>query len=585
MNLFHQLKNDIEKIIVQLNASGALPGQLDLSKLAVEPPRDASHGDVACNAAMILTKQVGQPPAAIAEKIAADIKKMDFVTEVKVVNPGFINIRLQSGFWQNHVGEILKSGVKYGLGNVGQGKPVNVEYVSANPTGPMHVGHGRGAVVGDSLARLLAAVGYKVTKEYYINDAGSQVDTLARSLHMRYREQFGENIGEIPKGLYPGEYLIDVAKKLAAKDGKKWLDKPESDWLPSLREYAVAEMMNLIRDDLKALGVEHDVFTSEKKLVMDGDVDKALQWLTGKGLVYQGVLEPPKGKKPDDWEPREQTLFRATNFGDEIDRPLKKSDGSYTYFANDIACHYSKFSRGFNDMINIWGADHGGYVKRMQSAVKAISEGKGDLDVKLVQMIGLYHNGEPVKMSKRAGTFVTLREVVDEVGKDVFRFIIMTRKNDIAFDFDLAKVKEQSKDNPVFYVQYAHARIRSVMRHAAEMFGTDIATPESLQKANYALLTDSDELALIKLMATYPRLVESAALSHEPHRVGFYLHDLAAAFHSLWNKGRENVSLRFLLPENRDVSLARLAMLEACRSIIASGLGIFGVTPVEEMGS
>ncbi|MCD6075136.1 MAG: argS, partial [Rhodospirillales bacterium] len=482
------------------------------------------------------------------------------------------------------LGEILHAGTAYGTSKAGQGRKVNVEYVSANPTGPMHVGHGRGAVVGDALASLLAKAGYDVTREYYINDAGAQVDTLARSLHLRYRQALGEQIGEIPDGFYPGDYLIPIGKALATRDGAKWHNQPESEWLAPLRAFAVDEMMKLIREDLKALGVEHDVFTSERALVAAGEVANAIAELESRDLIYTGTLDPPKGKVIEDYEARPQKLFRASQFGDDVDRPVAKSDGSWTYFATDMAYHRDKFRRGFDDMIDVWGADHGGYVKRMNAAVQALTEQKGRIDVQLCQMVNLMQNGEPVKMSKRSGTFVTLREVIDEVGKDAVRFIMLTRKNDAQLEFDLAKVVEQSRDNPVFYVQYSHARCCSVLRHAADMFPAAELTAEALAKTSLDKLTDPAELSLIKSMAAWPRTVESAAEAHEPHRIAYYLNDLSSYFHALWTKGaREDVSLRFLNEDDREITRARLALVKALATVIASGLAVMGVDPVEEL--
>lgn len=587
MNLFKTFKDDIDAIIGRLAQSGVLPQGLETARVTAEPPRDASHGDVATNAAMVLAKPTGKKPRDLADIIAAELRGLPHVVAVEIAGPGFINLRLDDDFWRQRLAEILQAGPAYGDSAMGGGRAVNVEYVSANPTGPMHVGHGRGAVFGDALALLLAKAGFAVTKEYYVNDAGAQVDVLARSVHLRYREALGETIGDIPEGLYPGDYLVPVGLEMATSAGDKWRDAPEEDWLPVFRAFAISRMMDLIREDLAALGVRHDVFTSERELVESGKVDDALNYLDGLGYIYTGVLEPPKGKTPDDWEPRPQMLFKATEFGDDVDRPLRKSDGAGTYFASDIAYHLDKYRRGFGDMIDVWGADHGGYVKRMQAAVKAVTKGEGALDVKLCQMVNLMKNGEPVKMSKRAGTFVTLREVVDPelggVGKDVVRFIMLTRKNDAQLDFDLAKVLEQSKDNPVFYVQYAHARIHSVLRHAAEMFPGDDLSGAALADVPVARLTDPAELGLIKLMAAWPRMVESAAEAHEPHRVAFYLYDLAGAFHGLWNKGKDDTSLRFLHEGNRELSLARLALLQAVAAVIRSGLMTFGVEPLEEM--
>ena len=563
--------------------AGTLPGGLDLSRITVEAPRDPSHGDVTTNAAMVLAKPAQKNPREIAALLAAKAESLVGVTGVEIAGPGFINMRLSDDFWQTRLRDVLDAGVAYGDGTVGQGRKVNVEYVSANPTGPMHVGHARGAVFGDALASLLDKAGYDVCREYYINDAGAQVDVLARSLHLRYREALGEVIGKIPEGLYPGDYLVAASQTLAARDGDKWKDADEAEWLPVVRDFAIDAMMDMIRNDLAALGVEHNVFTSERSLVQAGKVDEALNFLGEQGLIYEGVLEPPKGKLPDDWEEREQTLFKATQFGDDVDRPIAKSDGSWTYFATDMAYHLDKYRRGFSDMIDVWGADHGGYVKRMQSAIKALSGGKAALDVKLCQMVSLMDNGEPVKMSKRAGTFVTLRDVVDQVGKDVVRFIMLTRKNDAGLDFDFAKVTEQSKDNPVFYVQYAHARVHSVGRMAADELGADAVTDDAVHGANLGRLTDDSELNLIKLICQWPRIVESAATAHEPHRIAFYLGDVAAEFHGLWNKGNEDKSLRFIIAGDKELTLARLAMTRAVANVIASGLKVFGVTPLKEM--
>jgi arginyl-tRNA synthetase len=583
MNPHKFIRDEILKALDGLVAEGRLASGLDTTRVNVEPPREAQHGDLATNAAMVLAKPAGLKPVDLAKALVTKIAAHPEVTEATVAGPGFINLRLRDEFWQARLADVLRTGTDYGNSTMGAGASVNVEYVSANPTGPLHIAHARGAVIGDALASLLAKSGHKVTREYYINDAGAQVDVLARSTYLRYREALGDDIGTIPEGLYPGDYLKDAGAALAKRDGRKWFDKPESEWLAPIRAFAIDAMMALVREDLKALGIEQEVFSSERRLVENGAVQKAFDTLEARDLIYVGVLEPPKGKTPDDWEPRPQTLFRATQFGDDVDRPLQKSDGSWTYFANDIAYHYDKFMRGFPTMIDIWGADHGGYIKRLQAAVTAITGGQGALDVKICQLVKLLRGGQPVKMSKRAGTFVTLREVVDEVGRDVVRFIMLTRKNDMPLDFDLEKVLEQSRDNPVFYVQYAHARASSVLRHAAEEMGDIDLSPEALARAPATRLTDSAELGLIKLMASWPRLVESAAEAHEPHRVAFYLYDLAAAFHGLWNKGKDEASLRFLIAGDRDVTVARLAMVKALTVVIASGLGIFGVKPVEEM--
>ena len=590
-NIFNDVRGLVIAAVGDLTHRGALPLGLDLSRVAVEPPRDPARGDLATNAAMVLASSVKQNPMALAEAIAPAIADRELATgdyrghglTVSAVRPGFLNIRLAPEVWHAQLRAILRAGASFGASCLGTGERVNVEYVSANPTGPMHVGHGRGAVVGDALASLLAKAGFAVHREYYINDAGAQVDTLARSLYLRYREALGEEIGAIPEGLYPGDYLIDTGRALAERDGRKWLGRPEKDWLDPVRDFAVAQMMALIRGDLASLGVCHDVFASERSLVEGGAIDECLAALDERGLIYTGVLEPPKGKTPDDWEPRPQTLFRATRFGDDVDRPLKKSDGSWTYFAADIAYHRDKFRRGFGKLIDVWGADHGGYVKRMQAAVRAVTDDAAALDVKLCQLVNLFDKGQPVRMSKRAGTFVTLREVVDEVGKDVFRFMMLTRRNDQALDFDFAKVTEQSKDNPVFYVQYAHARSASVMRHAAEAFPHDDLSDAALAEAALDRLTDPVELALIRQLAQWPRLVESAAEAHEPHRIAFYLQEVAAQFHMLWNKGRDETTLRFILAADPALTRARLALVRGVAIVIASGLAVIGVEPVEEM--
>jgi len=583
MNLFAHFHDVVAAEVLALAAAGVLPEGLDLSRIAVEPPRDPAHGDLSTNAAMVLAKPAGKNPRELAQQLAERLRQHADIVSAEVAGPGFLNLRLVDAFWHARLAEILRAGPAYGDSRMGQGRRVNVEYVSTNPTGPLHVGHGRGAVVGDALAALLEKAGFNVCREYYINDAGAQVDTLARSAFLRYREAHGERIGAIPDGYYPGEYLIETGQRLAERDGKKWLGQPESVWLEPVREFAIAEMMRLIHDDLAALGVRQEVYSSERALVAAGAIEKVLAALEADGLIYTGVLEPPKGKLPDDWEPRPQTLFRSTRFGDDVDRPLKKSDGSWTYFAADIAYHWDKYRRGFAEMIDVWGADHGGYVKRMQAAVKAMTQGKGALDVKICQLVNLYDKGQPVRMSKRAGTFITLREVVDEVGKNVFRFIMLTRRNDQPLDFDFAKVTEQSKDNPVFYVQYAHARAASVLRLAREQLPAAELASESLADSHLSRLVAQEELSLIKRLAGWPRLVESAAETHEPHRIAFYLQDLAAEFHMLWNKGKEEPSLRFLIADEPELTKARLALVQGVKHVIASGLKVFGVEPVEEM--
>jgi arginyl-tRNA synthetase len=579
MNPYRHFIGEIEAALRAMQAAGELPTDLKFSGLTAEPPRDAAHGDIATNAAMVLSKAAKKKPRDIAEALLPRLKANPDVVDGAVAGPGFINLKLRDDFWRARLGECLAEGAAYGTSAMGGGQKVNVEYVSANPTGPLHVAHARGAVVGDALANLLAKAGYAVTKEYYINDAGAQVDTLGRSTYLRYKEALGDDIGQIPEGLYPGEYLKEVGAAIARRDGARWIDKPEADWLPEMRSFAIAVLMAEIKQDLETLGVKIDVYSSERALVESGAVDRAFQELTRQDLIYQGRLEPPKDKKPDDWEDREQTLFRATKFGDDIDRPLKKSDGSWTYFANDIAYHHDKFRRGFADMIDIWGADHGGYVKRMKAAVSAITEGEGALDVKLCQLVRVLRNGELVRMSKRAGTFVTLRDLLDEVGPDVVRFTMLTRKNDAPFDFDLVKATEQSRDNPVWYVQYGYARTRSVMRQAS---AAGIAV-DGLNSAPLDRLADAGELALIRLIAQWPRQVEAAASAHEPHRIAFYLNDLAAAFHGHWNRGKDEPSLRFVVEGDAETTRARLALVQAVGFVIESGLSIFGVTPVEEM--
>jgi arginyl-tRNA synthetase len=580
MNLFAEIRTLVVDTLAQMAAEGSLPAGLDLSAVAVEPPRDPAHGDMATNAAMVLAKPAGMQPRAIADALAAHLAKDARITSAEVAGPGFLNLRLAASLWQRVVKDALQAGQSYGKSALGQGQRVNVEFVSANPTGPMHVGHVRGAVVGDALSNLLAFAGWNVTREYYINDGGAQVDVLARSAYERYREANGLE-PEIREGLYPGDYLIPVGEALKAKYGASLLDQPEEVWLQDVRSFATELMMEEIRSDLRVLGVEMDVFSSEKALYGTGEIEAAIETLRGMDLIYEGVLEPPKGKEPDDWEPRVQTLFRSTAHGDDVDRPVKKSDGSWTYFAPDIAYHYNKVRRGFDALIDIFGADHGGYVKRMKAAVSALSDGKVPLDIKLIQLVKLYKNGEPFKMSKRAGTFVTLRDVVEEAGADVTRFIMLTRKNDVALDFDFAKVLEQSKDNPVFYVQYANARINSVMRKARE--AGIVCDDTTLATLDLSGMTHEAEIALAKKIAEWPRLVEIAARGNEPHRVAFYLYELASELHGLWNRGNDDPSLRFFQTGNAATSAAKIALARAAGVVIGCGLGILGVTPVEEM--
>jgi arginyl-tRNA synthetase len=581
MSPFAELLGTIREAVAGLQARGTLPAELDLDRVTVEPPRDPSRGEAATNAALVLAKAARRPPLALAGELAEALEGRGEIARVAAAAPGFINLTLRPAFWQRQVGVVLAAGADCGRSDLGQGRRVNVEFCSTNPTGPLHVGHVRGTVFGDALASVLTHVGFAVTREYYVNDGGAQTETLARSLHLRYREALGEGIGEIPSGLYPGDYLKPVAAEIAARYGDRWLGA-EATWLEPFQRMAVAAMMVRIRADLAALGVAHDVFTSERALIAEGRVDEALAVLDGMGLLYTGTLPPPKGGKADaDWEPVPQLLFRSTEFGDEIDRPLKRSNGAWTYFAADIAYHLDKFRRGFPTMVDVWGADHAGYIKRMQAAVRAVTAGEGTLDVRVCQLVNLLDGGVPMRMSKRAGRIVTLRDVVDEVGRDVVRFIMLTRKNDAPLDFDLAKVTEQSKDNPVFYVQYAHARICSVFRNAAE---EGLTVPETAPgEAELALLADPAELALLRQMASFPRVVEGAAIHYEPHRVAFYLQDLAGAFHALWTRGKEEPSLRFLIVDAPALSRARLAMLAAVRSVLATGLGLMGVRPVEEL--
>lgn len=579
MNIFTHITAQTLSALEELVKEGALPEGLNMANVTVEPPRDPLHGDLATNAAMVLAKPAGQKPRDIADKLADKLRAMDDILSAEVAGPGFLNMRLDPKLWHTVVAAINTQGTSYGQAQIGAGKRINVEYVSANPTGPLHVGHTRGAVFGDALASLLEFAGYDVTREYYINDGGAQVDVLARSVYLRYLEAHGQEVA-FADGTYPGDYLIPVGAALKDKVGDKYVGQEESVWLADIREYATAAMMDLIRSDLAALGVEMDVFYSEKSLYGTGQIEKAIEQLKARGLIYQGVLEPPKGKTPEDWEPREQTLFKSTEHGDDVDRPIMKSDGAWTYFAPDIAYHYDKVTRGFDELIDVFGADHGGYVKRMKAAVSALSNGSVPLDIKLTQLVKLFKNGEPFKMSKRAGTFITLRDVIDEVGPDVTRFVMLMRKNDAPLDFDFDKVLEQTRENPVFYVQYAHARVQSVFRKAAEE-GIDISDA-AMKGADLSLLAHEAELMLIRKLAEYPRLVEAAALAHEPHRVAFYLNELAAEFHSFWNKGKDYPELQFVQADH-DVARAKLSLARATATTLASGLGILGVTPMDEL--
>jgi arginyl-tRNA synthetase len=594
MNVFSIFTQHVRSAVERLAVAGLFPRPPEfarmLDRITVELPREASHGDLATNAAMVLAKDAGMKPRDLAERIADELRKLPEIAKVQIAGPGFINMTLDPSVWRAALLAAIGAGADFGRSDVGKAEPVNVEYVSANPTGPMHVGHCRGAVFGDALANLLAFTGFAVTREYYTNDAGAQVDALARSTYLRYREALGEKIGAIPEGLYPGDYLKPVGTALAAEHGSALIGRPEQTWLPVVRAKAIDMMMAQIRNDLGALDVRHDVFFSERSLI-EGAADavgSAIAALRADGKVYEGKLPPPKGGTPDeDWEDRQQTLFRSTDFGDDIDRPLKKSNGSYTYFASDIAYHKSKFERGFGNLIDVWGADHGGYVKRMQAAVAAVSGGRAALDVKIIQLVRLLRAGEPVKMSKRSGELVTLHEVVDEVGRDAVRFMMLYRKNDAPLDFDLAKVKEQSRDNPVFYVQYAHARGQSVFRNARE------AVPQLPREAGdrarllaqvpLGRLDDPAELTLMRRLALYPRQVESAALAHEPHRIAFYLYDLASEFHALWTKGYDTPHLRFIIQNDPEMTMARLALVQGVVSVLAGGLAIVGVAAPDEM--
>ena len=574
MNIFSFFDEELQQIIQDLQTAGDLAAGLDTARVVFELPRDVAHGDLACNAAMVLAKPAGMKPRDLADALAAPLGKIDGVTAVEIAGPGFINLRVEPRLWASEIDAIIEAGTDYGRNDSGGGKPTNVEYVSANPTGPLHAAHARGAVLGDAMAGLLDFCGWNVTREYYINDAGAQVDVLARSAYLRYREALGHDIGEIPSGLYPGDYLIDVGKALAAEFGDRFVDAEESEWLTAVRSFTIDAMMAGIRDDLERLGISMDRFSSERGLVDNGAVQAAIDRLTGEGHVYRGILAPPKGKEPEDWEPREQLLFRASAFGDDTDRPLQKSDGSWTYFASDVAYHMDKLDRTGGPLINIFGVDHGGYVKRMNAAVEALSGSKNMLDIRLCQLVNLMDQGKPVKMSKRAGTFITVRDVIESVGADVIRFIMLTRRSEQTIDFDFAKVTEQSRDNPVFYVQYAHARACSVLRQTGD---------HAQNKAALDQLGDPAEMAVLRQLASWPKLVVSAANAHEPHRVAFYLMDLAAAFHALWTAGRENPELRFIREDAPALTAARLRLVKATALVIRSGLGVLAITAREEM--
>ncbi len=585
MNVFAHVEGLIRASLSAMQADGVMPADIDVSGIEAETPRDSSHGDFATNAAMVLAKKAGMKPRDIAEALKVRMEAFEDVEKADVAGPGFLNISFKPEFWQSMVGTILAAGELYGQVDLGKGTKTNVEYVSANPTGPMHVGHCRGAVFGDALARLLEFAGYDVTREYYVNDAGGQVDVLARSVFLRYREALGEDIGAIPEGLYPGDYLKPVGEALVAEYGDKLKSREAADWMPVARAKAIEMMMVMIREDLAALNIQHDVFFSEASLQANGRdrISEAIDVLKSKGLIYEGVLPKPKGHEDEEWEEREQVLFRSTEFGDDVDRAIAKSDGSYTYFAGDVGYHYDKLQRGFSHIINVFGADHIGYIKRMKSAVAALSDGKADFDIKVCQLVKLFRAGQAVKMGKRLGTFVTLREVVDEVGRDPVRFMMLYRKNDAPLDFDFAQVTEQSKDNPVFYVQYAHARSASVFRNAAEAFEGLDTSPDALTQAELSKLTDPGEIELIKMLASFPRLIEGAARAHEPHRLAFYLYEVANALHSQWARGNDSPQLRFIAQGDRGLTVARLAMIAATQRVISSGLGVLGVEAPDAM--
>jgi len=575
MNIYSHFEKDLKAVIAELGQDGTLPTAMDVTKLTVEAPRDATHGDLSTNAAMVLSKQAGKNPRDLAEILKQAITTIEGVQDVTIAGPGFINIHLHATIYFQLLEQILAEGLDFGTSQFGAQKPVNVEYVSANPTGPLTVGHARGAIVGDALANLLSKAGFAVRKEYYINDAGNQVNVLGESAYLRYREAFGEDI-VIPEGCYPGEYLKDVGFAAKDKFGDQYLNN--ADYLAVFRDFAVGYLMDEIKADLNHIGIDFDLFYSERSAVENGSVDRAMDYLTGKGLLYDGVLEPPKGKTPEDWEPREQTLFRSTDFGDDVDRPIKKSDGTYTYFANDIAHFYDVHTQGYDDLIVVVGADHGGYVRRAQSAFKAMTEGQGTLTMPLCAIVTVLNNGQPVKMSKRAGTFITLRDVLEAVGAGVMRFIMLTRQSNQTLEFDYSRALDQSKDNPYFYVQYAHARCCSVLNHAAEMFGA-----VDVQAADLSKLNRPETLAVLKTLSQWPRIVEQAAQAREPHRVAFYLQDVAAVFHAWWNMGRDDATLRFLIEEDQATSAAHLALVTAVKTTIAAALNVIGVEPLDEL--
>ena len=580
-NVFDLIRQEITAALDRLVAAGEVPADLPRDGFTVEPSRDPAHGEAATNAAMVLARPAAMRPMDLARKLATALAGVPTFGGVGTAPPGFVNMTLSPELWRRQIAVIHALGTDYGRSTLGGGAPINIEYCSANPTGPLHVGHGRGTVFGDALANVLAFAGWAVTREYYVNDGGAQIETLARSLHHRYREALGVAVGPVPDGFYPGAYLVPVAQAIVTRDGERWLNQPESVWREPFARDGVAAMMELIRGDLAALGVRHDVFTSERELIDSGRIDEALVELAQRDLVYTGTLPPPKGKVQEDWEPVPQLLLRSTAYGDDIDRPLKRSNDSWAYIAPDVAYHWDKIERGFDTMVDVLGADHGGYVKRLQAAVRALSADRARLDVRLCQLVNLMDGGRPLKMSKRAGRIVTLRDVVDEVGRDVVRFIMLTRKNDAALDFDLTKVTEQSRDNPVFYVQYAHARVSSVFRKVAEEGPAEaLADPTT---APLELLVDPAELAVIRSLASFPRVVEGAAQSLEPHRIAFYLQDLASTFHGLWSRGNEDPGLRFLREDDVGLTRARLALLGSVRVVLANGLGLLGVAPRTEL--